>query len=152
MGRFLRHNEARSYLHSRQSENLAVVYIRTVLEPVLVPLLASMLREVRMDNYSRRQCFWTQRAFESLPGLNGIEILEWPAQSPDLNPIEMVWREIETELGEIWGRASDVAALKLYIENTWRHHITEEMLDRLVDSMPARLQAVIDAGGNPTPY
>jgi len=105
-----------------------------------------------MDNYSRRQCFWTQRAFESLPGLNGIEILEWPAQSPDLNPIEMVWREIETELGEIWGRASDVAALKLYIENTWRHHITEEMLDRLVDSMPARLQAVIDAGGNPTPY
>ena len=33
------------------------------------------------------------------------------------------------------------------IGNTWRDHITEEVLDRLIDSMPARLQAVIDAGG-----
>jgi len=27
-----------------------------------------------------------------------------------------------------------------------------EVLDRLFDSMPARLQAVIDAGGGPIPY
>jgi len=70
--------------------------------------------------------------------LNGIEILEWPAQSPDLNPIESVWRGVGRDLG---------AGIR-----SWRYHITEEMLDRLVDSMPARLQAVIDAGGNPTPY
>jgi len=58
--------------------------------------------------------------------LNEIEILEWPAQSPDLNPIESAWREIETDLGGIRGRASDVEALKLYIENTWRYHITRK--------------------------
>jgi len=75
--------------------------------------------------------------------LNEIEILEWPAQSPDLNPIESAWREIETDLGGIRGRASDVEALKLYIENTWRYHITEEILDRLVDSTPARLQSLM---------
>ena len=63
-----------------------------------------------------------------------------------------LWRYIETELGEIWGRAADVEALMAMIGNTWRDHITEEVLDRLIDSMPARLQAVIDAGGNPTPY
>jgi len=57
-----------------------------------------------------------------------------------------------TELGGIWGRGTDVEALKLYIESTWRYHIMEEILDRLVDSMPARLQVVIDAGGNPTLY
>jgi hypothetical protein len=81
-----------------------------------------------------------------------MDILEWPAQSPDLNPIESVWRDIETELGEIWRRAEDVEALMAMIGNTWQEHITEEVLDRLIDSMPARLQAVIDAGGNPTPY
>lgn len=31
-------------------------------------------------------------------------------------------------------------------------NITEEQLNRLVESMPARLQAVIDAVGGPTPY
>jgi len=56
-----------------------------------------------------------------------METLEWPAQSPDLNPIESVWREIETELGEIWGRAEDIEALKTMIENIWRDHITEEI-------------------------
>ena len=55
-------------------------------------------------------------------------------------------------LGEIWGRAEDIEALKTMIENIWRDHITEEILDGLVDSMPARLQAVIDTGGNPTRY
>jgi len=31
------------------------------------------------------------------------------------------------------------------IENIWWDNITEEILDRLIDSMPTRLQAVIDA-------
>jgi len=63
-----------------------------------------------------------------------METLEWPAQSPGLNPIESVWREIETELGEIWGRAEDIEALKTMIENIWRDHITEEILDGLIDT------------------
>jgi len=78
-----------------------------------------------------------------------MDILQWPAQSADLNPIESVWRELEME---IWGRASDIEDLQKYIQTAWRMAITEEVLDRLVDSMPARLQAVIDAGGEPTAY
>jgi len=80
-----------------------------------------------------------------------VETLDWPAQSPDLNLIESVWRDIETELGEIWTRSEDIEALKTMIGNIWRDHITEEILE-LIDGMPARLQVVIDAGGNPTRY
>jgi len=45
--------------------------------------------------------------------VNEIENLPWPAQSPVLNPIESVWRELETELGEIWGYVAD--ALRFYV-------------------------------------
>jgi len=130
----------------------AVTYIRTVLEPALVPFWHQCCEEygwaiVQEDNAPGHKGYSNRYR-----ALNGMETLEWPAQSPGLNPIESVWREIETELGEIWGRAEDIEALKTMIENIWRDHITEEILGGLIDSMLARLQAVIDAGGNPTRY
>jgi len=84
--------------------------------------------------------------------LNGMETLEWPAEPPDLKPIEACWGDVETELGEIWGRAEDVEALQLYLAVCWARVITEERLDALVESTRARLQAVIDAGGAATKY
>ena len=59
-----------------------------------------------------------------------MDILEWPAQLPDLSPIEMVWVIIEMELGGI-------QTLKLLIETAWQTVIMEEVLDRLIESMPA---------------
>jgi len=55
-----------------------------------------------------------QRA-NSYRELKGMETSEWPPESPDLNLIEACWGDVETELGEIWGRASDVEALQLYL-------------------------------------
>ena len=52
-----------------------------------------------------------------------------------------------TGLGEV----SDPEALEAAVEAAW-DSITEEQLEELIRSMPARLQAVIDADGHPTPY
>ena len=83
--------------------------------------------------------------------LNGLDSLQWPAQSPDLNLTEALWTDMEAELGETWGRVGDIEVLEACLKAAWES-ISQERLDSLIRSMPARLQAVIDAEGGATPY
>lgn len=78
-----------------------------------------------------------------------IRVLEWPSQSPDLNPIEHLWEHLERQLG---GRKpSSKDDLFSQLEEAW-NNIPMDVLINLVDSMPRRCQAVIDAKGFPTKY
>ena len=57
---------------------------------------------------------------------------------------------MEVELGQIWGKVSDMEALEAAAEVAW-NTIPEERLERLSRSMLACLQVVIDADGHATP-
>jgi transposase len=69
---------------------------------------------------------------------HGLNVLEWPAQSPDLNLIEACWREIKSKL-------------KARYEDKWEN-LDDNFIRKLFISMPDRLKAVIDAKGGPTKY
>jgi transposase len=82
----------------------------------------------------------------------GIICMRWPAFSPDLNPIEMVWNWMKDWIQERYDdtlRGSD--ALREAIIAAW-NAVTEAYLNELLESMPARCQAVIDANGLHTRY
>ncbi|KAG0133751.1 hypothetical protein HOY82DRAFT_452172, partial [Tuber indicum] len=66
--------------------------------------------------------------------MNRMDTIQWPAQSPDLNLIEALWLDIETEMGEMWGRVGDIPTLQLYIRTIWEQ-IGVERLDGLIRSM-----------------
>ena len=68
--------------------------------------------------------------------LNGMGVLAWPTQSPDLNLIEALWEDMEVELGQIWGRMSDPEALEAAVKAAW-DSITEGRLEELTRSMLA---------------
>lgn len=80
-----------------------------------------------------------------------MEVLDWPPQSADLNLIEALWGDMETELGETFGRIADLEKLKFILKNNW-DNIGVDKSDSLVRSMPRRLKAVIAAGGGATLY
>ena len=80
-----------------------------------------------------------------------MDTIPWPAQYSDLNLIEALWMDLETELGETWGRIEDINTLEDCLSTVWRL-IPETRLEGLIASMPARLEAVIAAGGGATRY
>lgn len=81
----------------------------------------------------------------------GIEPIFWPPFSPDLNPIETVWNKIKNYLQEHFGEKLSYDQLRAALEEAWES-ISHLFLNDLIDSMPLRCQAVIDANGLHTKF
>ena len=82
---------------------------------------------------------------------NNIIVLGWPAQSPDLNPIEHLWVYLKRKLQEYPKPPKGVHELWERVEKEW-NKIPPETCQNLIASMPRRLQAVIRAKGGHTKY
>ncbi|KAE8249728.1 hypothetical protein A4X06_0g3092 [Tilletia controversa] len=82
---------------------------------------------------------------------HSLTVLDWPAQSPDLNPIEQVWRKLKEQLKTYSTPAANLQQLKDRIQEQW-DLIPADYIQRLVASMPARVEAVIKAKGRNTKY
>lgn len=80
---------------------------------------------------------------------NDIELLPWPANSPDLNPIEHLWVEIDKKLANL--QLVSMAELEEALHKFWCEITREDVLN-LIESMPRRVEAVIKAGGGHTKY
>jgi transposase len=80
-----------------------------------------------------------------------FEILPWPAQSPDLNPIEHMWASLKRRLSEYESAPTGILELWERVEEVWNKFTSQDCL-KLIDSMPDRIQAVLKAKGRWTDY
>lgn len=80
---------------------------------------------------------------------NNMRVLEWPAQSPDLNPIENLWSMVERALnGQKFQKPDDLFNA---IKKAW-NELSITLLTKLIHSMPDRCKAVLKTKGAPTKY
>jgi hypothetical protein len=82
---------------------------------------------------------------------NGVEVLKWPAQSPDLNPIEHLWEHLKRSLNKYPTQPKGILELWDRIQETW-DAIPKEVCQNLIQSMPRRIEAVLQAKGGHTKY
>ncbi len=80
---------------------------------------------------------------------NEVEQIEWPPQSPDLNIIESLWDELDRSIPQ--SDRKSIACFKKALFKSWEE-IGQEVIDRLIRSIPKRLEEVIKANGGNTNY
>ena len=80
-----------------------------------------------------------------------INSLPWPAQSPDLNPIEHVWDHLEKAVRNRVPHPKTINDLIVYLKEEWVK-ISPDYLKKLVESLPRRVNEVIKNKGRSTRY
>lgn len=99
----------------------------------------------QQDNDPKHKSKVATKNFEE----NKICVLPWPANSPDLNPIEHLWDEIDRKVPS--SSRKNKTMFKAAIEDAW-NNIPLEFLQKLVNSVPTRLESVWKASGGHTRY
>ena len=80
---------------------------------------------------------------------NNVTTLEWPPNSPDLNPIENVWKILKERVYKCKSKTSEEFVKN--INKEWKN-IESSILKSLINSMPNRIQDVIDNNGDNIMY
>lgn len=118
------------------------------------------LEEGLLPNYSETRYFQqdnarihTCEATTAFLLSNKVQWIDWPSHSPDLNPIEHVWRSLKSRLYSMFPHLSGLRRNKVCIaefceclQKAWVA-IPQDQIRDLIYSMPRRLEACTKAKG-----
>ncbi|CAF2963140.1 unnamed protein product [Rotaria sp. Silwood2] len=89
----------------------------------------------------------TSRIVKNWLDKNGIKRLVWPPFSPDLNPIEHLWDELERRMKK--HQPKNENQLRDILQVEWLE-IGQDVTNKLVESVPSRLHECLRMKGYPT--
>ncbi len=127
----------------------AVRYRDEIIQPHVIPFVQGQQRHITLQQDNARP--HVARVVRDFLAQQNIDVLPWPAVSPDLEPIEHVCDEMQRRLRALPNQPVTLAALGQTLVQIW-NGIPQVFFNHLVGSMRRRCQACIDANGGHTRY
>ena len=122
---------------------------KTVLQDIMIPSASRLFgRRKFLFQQDNAPCHKARSVMDFLTKKK-VDIMDWPPQSPDFNPIENLWDILKRQVAQ--SKPSGVNDLWEKLQETW-NNITLAQIDRLMQSMPRRMQQAITARGGCTKY
>ncbi|MBW0511044.1 hypothetical protein O181_050759 [Austropuccinia psidii MF-1] len=131
----------------------AVNFISNVYEPGLLPFYDERIDAGVAENCDQLTLkedgapIHTAQLSNDWPQSNNIHKLQWPASSPDLNPIENVWFKMKYMVTNLFNPKT-MEELKAAVNAAWEEIPFDHLYNVLV-SMPHWMQAVVNARAAP---
>ena len=141
------HSTGRTPLLVLQGNLNADRYIDEVLRPEVVPYTRRHNLTLQQDNARPHSARRTQEFLTA----EMVNVLPWPAFSPDLSPIEHLWDMMDRRVRSRDPPPQTLPDLRLALQEAW-DEIPQAVITRLIASMRRRCTSVRDAHGGHTRY
>lgn len=126
----------------------AIRYRDTVLVNHVLPFLNANANMIyQHDNATPH----TGRESRECLAANNINVMEWPSKSPDLNPIEHLWDNVDRRVRQRQNQPNTIQELETALIQEW-NNVPQREIQALIRSMRQRCQAVVNANGGHTRF
>jgi len=136
-GCFSWHGRGRLYFVPKGRTVNSKVY-QEILQEKMLPCMDS--HQTTIFQQDNAPCH-TSKAMQTFFRQTKINVLEWPGNSPDINPIENLWLIMKKKVAS--RHPKNIEDLKTAIKEVWVKEVAEDVCHRLVESLPTLLQEVI---------
>ncbi len=129
----------------------ANTYVNNVIQPVVIPFLNRQFRRgggtLQQDGAPAHTALLTRNVLAR----NNVDILDFPALSPDMAPIEHVWDELKRRVYARPNPPSTIPELRNAVVHEWEN-IPQQFIANIITSMRRRCQALMRSRGGYTRY
>jgi transposase len=128
-------------------------YTEEVLKPHFMPFYNKMRRKYRKEVVMQEDGakYHFAPILTAYKDSHKVQRLDWPPQSPDLSPIENLWKQLKDRISARRHRIRIIQEMEVALQQEWAK-LGEEMLDKLMESMPRRINQMLQNKGGSTKY
>jgi len=137
----------------KEGQNMNAKRYHWVLQTLFIPFYLRMKEKYGPEVVMQEDnAPWhTAKIIKAYLGNKNVNRLVWPPQSPDLNPIENLWKHIKDIIANRRHKVKNNKEMKQALREVWPT-IDKEFLLKLCDSMPRRWKACLKNKGGATKY
>ncbi len=144
--RAITHRRVNEFGFSCRTANVTAPVYQEILEHFMLPSAEQLFKDADFIFQQDLAPAHTAKSTKSWLNDHGVGVLDWPANSPDLNPIDNLWSIVERKMRN--KRPKNADELKATVKETWAS-IPPQQRHKPITSMPRRIEPVIKSKRSP---